>query len=102
MNNQWIRTIVIGALGLSACARTPDAESVTGHDLVAGEMEDQSIVHTPLGEFEIVYSRIVNEVKDYAADPQEKILLVVLAELGGKTLGSDTFSLEVFEAMMHD
>ena len=87
MSHRLVQAVVIGALGLSACTlnlTTPDEDAVTSPDLHVNEIAQKTILHTPLGEFEIVTSRMVDEVHDFRAGAEEKILLVVLAEPGEK------------------
>ena len=60
------------------------------------------LLHTSLGDFEILSARFVDEVHGVTPSAGQKILLLVLAQPGQATIALDAFSLEAFREMTQD
>lgn len=101
-----IRTVKIVVLwvvlSLAACSAPASLPTPTNVSMPTLPAAGKPLLKTAAGEFEVAAARFTEEVHGVKPGPEEKILLVILAQPGGKKLDPQAFSLEAFQQALQD
>ncbi len=105
MKDQILKGLFVCLFGLSACTSRPASPQVTAESTqstsVSVPVKNLSL-KTAMGEFNIAFSRFVDEVNGVTPGPKDKILLIGLTRPGAEKLDHSTFSLEEFQTMIQE
>ena len=97
--------LLVCIFGLSACTTGPSTSKATAEPTAIPntiEPIENLSLNTAMGEFNIAFSRFVDEVNGVTPGPGEKILLIGLTRPGAEKLDPSEFSLQEFQTMIQE